>query len=197
YQYGQNYISDLTSWVSNSAKNKAGLVLNATTGATLPSHGTRTCKWDGMNASSVIQVDGSYTVKLEIIDQEGGATVGSTGHKLATYTFTKGATSSTGTLSGTASSSFNNVTLAWVPTSPAGVNEVQLSNLYSVYPNPTKSTVFVSGVDIKQIELCDLSGRRIFTSNEQKINLANLPKGTYLANVITEKGTFIKKIIKE
>jgi len=178
------YSNELTNWVSASSKS----LTNATTGATR-SHGAITTTWNGKDKNLTADlVDGTYTIYIET-KQEGGSV------RFGSYAFTKGPTAAT--LSPANVTYFSSVTLAWVPTAPAGINELQLSNLYSVYPNPTKSAVFVSGVDIKQIELCDLSGRRIFTSNEQKINLANLPKGTYLANVITEKGTFIKKIIKE
>ena len=184
-------VNELTSWVANSAKNKVGLVstgVDVTTGATLTTHATKTYKWTGTNVSSAVVADGTYTIKLELAD--GGAS------KVSTYTIVKGSTNTTGVLSGTAAACFTNTSIQWVPTN-TGIDEVKLAKLYSVYPNPTKSSIFVSGTDIKEIELCDLSGKRIFISNEQKVNLANLSKGTYLAKVKTEKGTFIKKIIKE
>jgi len=52
-------------------------------------------------------------------------------------------------------------------------------------------------LDIKEIELCTLSGKSIFKTPEQRISLRFLPKGIYLAKVKTGKGVIIKKIIKE
>lgn len=158
------------------------------TGTTQRTHYSNKVIYWGKTASVATKADGTYKVNFEIVNYKGIS------RKYTSGTFVKGPAVSNSTV--TYTTGFSGITIAWAPTN-TGINEVQLSNLYSVYPNPTKSSVFVSGVDIKQIELCDLSGKRIFTSNEQKINLGNLPKGTYLANIITEKGTFIKKIIKE
>jgi hypothetical protein len=68
--------------------------------------------------------------------------------------------------------------------------------MYSVYPNPTTSFVFVNGFDIQEIELFTLSGVRILKTNNQKINLTTLPKGVYLAKILARSGTVIKKIQK-
>lgn len=201
-QFGQNssYITDLSAWVANSAKNKVGLVstgVDATTGATLKSYGSRTCKWDGTNVSSVVQADGTYTIKFELVDTEGGVAVGATGHKVATYTFVKGPANSSGTLSGAAASCFSNVTISWVPVPPpAAINDVELEKMYNVYPNPAISSIYVTGTDIKDIEICSLTGRSIFTSKEQNVNVSALPKGMYLAVIRSKAGTIVKKIEK-
>jgi len=180
--YANARINDLSTWTTNSSKNK----VDAVTAATQSSHATRTCTWKGTNVSAVTVPDGTYTVKLELND--GNA-------RVATYTFIKGTSTATGTVS-TSSSSFSNVSIQWVPTA-TGLNELKLANLYSVYPNPTKSSIFVNGSDIQQIEILSLEGKSILKTNQQNINLSSLLQGTYLALISTSKGTIIKKIIKE
>lgn len=180
--YANVRINDLSTWTTNSAKNK----VDAVTAATQSSHATRTCTWKGTNVSAVTVPDGTYTVKLELND--GNA-------RVATYTFIKGTSPTTGTVSAS-SGSFSNVSIQWVPTA-TGIDEVKLANLYSVYPNPARSSIFVNGSDIQQIEILSLEGKSILKTNQQNINLSSLLQGNYLALISTSKTTIIKKIIKE
>ena len=122
--------------------------------------------------------------------------VGSTGHKIVAYTFTKGPAASTGTLSGSAQTCFTNTVVSWVPKS-TGIDEIKLASLYTVYPNPTRSTIYVNGGEVNGIEIFSVSGRRLLKTNQQQLNLVQLPKGIYMAQIYTNKGVFIKKIIKE
>jgi len=180
--YANSRINDLSTWTTNSAKNK----VDAVTAATQSSHATRTCTWKGTNVSAATVPDGTYTVKMEMND--GNA-------KVATYTFIKGSATTTGTVT-TSSSSFSNVSIQWVPT-VTEIDEVKLANLYSIYPNPAKPSIFVNGSDIQQVEIFSLAGKSILKTNEQNINLSSLEQGSYLVQISTSKGTFIKKIIKE
>ncbi|MEI8085941.1 MAG: T9SS type A sorting domain-containing protein [Paludibacter sp.] len=184
-----------SAWPSSATRaTKTQTLTDATTGATTSSYLTNQVAYWGNNTAAAAAVaavaDGTYTVNFEVANSSTSA-----GMKNYSKTFVKGTTPIVNSLV-TATTGFSGISISWAPI-VSGINEIQLSNLYSVYPNPTKSSVFVSGIDIKEIELCDLSGKRIFTSNEQKINLGNLPKGTYLAKITSEKGLFIKKIIKE
>ena len=180
--YAATRINELTSWVAKSAKNK----VDATTGATLNSHATRTATWNGTNVSKTVVADGTYTIKMELAD--GGAS------KVATYTIVKGATTANGTLV-TSSTCFTNVTIQWVPTNTA-LNDIKLAKQYNVYPNPTLTTAYISGFDIEEIELITLNGKSIFITQNQNINLSGLPKGIYLAKITTKQGTCMKKIEK-
>jgi hypothetical protein len=181
--YGNSHVSDLTYWVaSNSAKDKT----DAISGATLSSHAQRIATWNGTNKSGVQQVDGNYTVKLEMTENEG------TG-KLASYTFAKGPTEVTLTPANVAG--FSSITIKWMPTNTA-LHDLEIANQYSVYPNPTRSSVYVNGYDIKEIELISYNGKSIFFTNKQTLDLTNLPIGIYFAKLTTSKGTFIKKIEK-
>jgi len=174
--------SDLTTWANNSAKD----VTDAITGATRSSQGLiSSVKWDGTDKNKVLQADGNYILKMEMT--EGG------NNKLVSYTFAKGTTSVS--LTPTSVTGFSGISINWVPTNTA-LNEIDFENQYSVYPNPTKSTAFVTGFDIKQVELITLSGKSIFVTDNQRLDLSNFPKGIYLLKITSDKGTYMKKIEK-
>jgi len=92
----------LTNWLSSSSGNTT----DAVTGATLNSHGTRTCTWDGTNVSGTTVGDGDYKVCMEFTENDG------TG-KYATFTFTKGTNNDT--QSTASKSNFTDVNLQWTP----------------------------------------------------------------------------------
>jgi hypothetical protein len=195
---GNSTASDMSSWFSkigswSNRTLKTTLDLDASSGATNTSYGVKTAKW-GSKASVSAVADGTYTVNLEIVSNN--VALNSAGHKLVSYTFTKGATSSTGTLVGSAQSCFTGTTVQWTPATTA-LNNPELDALYKVYPNPTKSTIYVDGSDVQQVEIFSVAGKSILKSNQHNLNLAGLAKGTYLAEITTAKGKLVKKIIKE
>ncbi len=72
-----------------------------------------------------------------------------------------------------------------------------LTSKIQVYPNPTRNALTIESITpIKKVSLFDITGRLIIESNKTKINTKNLVNGTYILQVVTEKGTFKKKIIK-
>jgi len=172
----------LSTWVTNSAQNK----VDATTGATQTSHGTRTSTWNGKSVSEVVVPDGTYSVKMELTDKNGLGNVG-------TFAFTKGPVAQT--LTPASVPSFSNITITWTPVA-TGLEDVGFSKLFSVYPNPTKSTIYVNGVDIQKIEICTVAGENVLTSTTQNIDLSALPKGMYLAIITANGGTVVKKFEK-
>ncbi|HEY5590732.1 MAG TPA: DUF2271 domain-containing protein [Paludibacter sp.] len=176
--------SDLYKWKTATSTYN---VVDATTGATQSSYGARTCVWNATNVSKIVVADGNYTVWMEVTDD---AVHG----PLTSYTFTKGTT--TINLTPTALTNFANISISWVPTA-TGIDAVKLTNLYSVYPNPTKSSIYVNGSDVQQVEIFTLAGKSILKTNQQNINLSLLARGSYLAQITTAKGNFVKKIIKE
>jgi len=84
----------------------------------------------------------------------------------------------------------------------AGSDEVNGLSISS-YPNPTNDELFVvvQGVEA-QIELLDLSGKRVMSSkhvgeNEVKLSLGHLSKGVYTLRVSTAQGVVSQKVILE
>jgi len=88
-------------------------------------------------------------------------------------------------------------------TQDAGVSSVSTETAESVslYPNPAKDLVYISTVaDLKQVEICNIEGRIMvklnsFTANG--IDITSLEKGVYLFVITTDKGTSVKKMVKE
>lgn len=184
---------DLTVWraITSNSNN----VVDAISGATRTIYSPINCTWNGTNAATprVVVPDGVYTVKLELTDEQPSNYP--LGHKVITYTFTKGPENSIATIVGSSENCFLNVSIQWVPGFTA-LKNTELEKQYSVYPNPTKSTAYIIGFDIEKIELCSLTGKSIFYTREQKINLSALPKGIYYARIFTPKGIIMKKIQK-
>ena len=175
----------LYTWIaSNSSLNK----VDATTGATGTFHGTITCSWNGKNVSEVVVPDGTYTVKMELTDKHSQGNLGS-------FAFAKGTAAQN--LIPADVPSFSNNSIKWAPAVNTAVEEVKLSNLYQVYPNPTSSSIYVNGLNIKEIEILTPYGKSVMKTNLQNINLSNLPKGIYMIKINSANGTIVKKLIKE
>jgi hypothetical protein len=129
------------------------------------------------------------------ISNAGITAVGSPGHKVATYTFTKGAAASTGVVSGAVSPSFSNVSVQW--TSTAGIESTELSKSYSVYPNPASSVISVKGEDVQAVELVNIAGKSISTTSSSILNISALPRGAYFLKIKSAQGTVVKRFVKK
>ena len=182
--YAAAQIQWLTNWNTASAGNK----VDAITGATQSSHGVRTCSWNGTNVSNAVVADGTYTVKMELTDKD------ATGN-LGTFTFVKGPTAQTQTPA--AVPSFSALTIKWTPSIASALEDVNMSNLYQIYPNPTASSIFVNGLDIQEIEIYNATGESVLKTNLHNVNLNALPKGVYMIKINSETGTVMKKLIKK
>ena len=67
----------------------------------------------------------------------------------------------------------------------------------SVYPTPSSDIVNVRGVDNIRIEILDLKGQKVLTSNKKNLSIKNLSNGTYLLNIYQNNQLLsTKKIIK-
>jgi len=83
-----------------------------------------------------------------------------------------------------------------------GVNELDLSAVISVFPNPVSDVLYIENQDsnnaTKKITIYDLLGKRILnkkTTNNQ-LDVSHLISGVYLVEITTDKGVLNKKIIK-
>ncbi len=76
-----------------------------------------------------------------------------------------------------------------------------VANRIKIYPNPAKNIVMVSDAENSQIEIIDLTGRKLLTvdatSNEQSINISSLPKGIYLLTLRNKQETRVERLIVE
>lgn len=76
-------------------------------------------------------------------------------------------------------------------------NDVVKSKL-SVYPTVATDVVNVkSDAKLKKVEVIDLSGKLIFTSTKNQVNVSGLATGVYILNITTDEGVTSKKIVKQ
>ena len=176
--------NDLLSWRKATSSYNT---VDAITAATRSNYGARTGTWNGKDVSGVLVADGVYTIKMEMTDFSGQGNLG-------TFTFTKGASAQT--LNPANASGFSNITIRWVPSISTAVEEVNMSNLYQVYPNPTSSSIFVDGLNLQNVEIFNLAGKSLLKSTLHNINLSTLPKGVYMIKINSETGTVMKKLVK-
>jgi hypothetical protein len=94
----------LTNWLSSTS---SGNSTDAVTGATLSSHGTRTCTWNGTDVSGNVVYNGTYKLCMEFTEND------KTG-KFASFTFLKDSVSQS--VSPTATSNFSGISINWTPT---------------------------------------------------------------------------------
>ena len=85
-----------------------------------------------------------------------------------------------------------------------GIDEALQAN-FSVFPNPAQNTFTISNsmdAAIQAVELSDLNGRNIKSikltnATETQVNISDVSQGVYMLKIISDKGTLVKKIIKE
>jgi len=84
------------------------------------------------------------------------------------------------------------------------INE-NLQHQILIYPNPTTGELIIENGElrIENVEISDVYGRKvsyhhlITSSSNQKIDISHLQVGIYFVKLITEKGTFVEKIVKK
>ena len=73
-----------------------------------------------------------------------------------------------------------------------------LDSKISVYPNPTANRIYIQGENILQVELFDLRGRKVKTTNQKQIDLSDMGSGSFILKVTTNKNISKSfKIIKQ
>lgn len=76
--------------------------------------------------------------------------------------------------------------------SSADVIETEDSSI-GIYPNPASSALFISGVNVGNITIFDLSGRVVLNKNIQSsVDISMLSAGMYIVQVMDEYGTILK-----
>jgi hypothetical protein len=186
--YANARMSHLNTWESSTTT--AGSTFNsvdAITGATQSSHGTRTCSWNGTDYSGKLMADGNYKVRMELTDKN------STGNT-ASYTFAKGASAQK--LTPADVPSFSLVTLNWTTLATALSPGITPSNTVVVHPNPGSGQFTVLATNVVGLTVTNLTGKVICSSGTPFFDLSNQPKGIYFVSVKTDRATVVKKVIK-
>lgn len=92
---------------------------------------------------------------------------------------------------------------AIVESAPLSIDSKEASLGFSFYPNPAKNIVSIENNQLKNaaVTVYDLNGRALLNKtinvSQSEINISNLHSGVYLFNVTTDKGSFVKRIVKQ
>jgi hypothetical protein len=81
-----------------------------------------------------------------------------------------------------------------------GIEELNNSINFSVYPNPATNTLTINGLSTTATaEIYDLSGKLLLTKqlSVNQIDISTLAKGLYFIKLNTEEGSVVKKFVKE
>ena len=87
-----------------------------------------------------------------------------------------------------------NFACATLSTSDFDLNEI------SLYPNPTNSVfnLEIPNEVVKQVEIYDLSGKKLLKSNQHQIDVSSFATGIYMVQIQTESGkTRVSKLVKK
>lgn len=198
-KYGNSYLQYLNVWKSKSGSN----VVDATTGQTLQSHGTRTFTWNATNVSGALVPDGDYKIWIQMTDKNAnGAT--------ANVTFTKGPNAiSNQTFAD--QGNYTQTSLSWTPST--GIIENTSDFDFTVYPNPFNNETFIKFEnktnDNPEIEIYDIKGSAVKTINYNNIQTENtviwdgtnqlnkkVSEGLYIVKIKIGENTSYKKILK-
>jgi hypothetical protein len=91
---------------------------------------------------------------------------------------------------------FSNINIKWTPATTA-LENVEAAKLFTVFPNPAKTSIYVSGFGIREMQLFNLSGECVLKSIYPHFNISNLHNGVYLLKIVSQDGVFSKQIIKD
>lgn len=78
----------------------------------------------------------------------------------------------------------------------AGINTINGVEI-NLYPNPTTGIVNIDAEGIESVEVMDMSGRVIMTSNENSVNISDLSNGVYMFRINTNAGSSLQKVVKK
>jgi len=86
------------------------------------------------------------------------------------------------------------------PCAALSIEEQDIYNSISIYPNPTTSQLsIVTELEISEIVIVDIEGKTILRTNHNtnSINTATLSNGIYFIKMVSGKNTITKKFVKQ
>ena len=187
--YADKRIQYLYKWsASTKAKNSQYSRVDAVTGATFSSHGTRAGKWNGTDYNNKLVADGTYYVCMELTDKHAQG-------NYSKFAFTKGADNKVTPANATG---FSTISIQWTASGTTAITEIKTTDEIRIFPNPTKNIIKVEGTGITATEVLTLSGTVLLNNgNNLQIDLSNYPDGIYLVRVTRNNRTIVKKVVKE
>jgi len=182
-------IQYLYKWsASTSAKNSQYNRVDAVTGATLSSHGTRTGTWNGTDYNKNLVADGTYFLCIELTDKHAQG-------NYSRFAFTKGADNKITPANATG---FSNISVQWTASGTTAAEIVEFGDEITIFPNPAKNIFHIRGDNISEIEILNLAGTLVLKNNSTtRIDMTNFKNGIYLVRIKQGNKTVVKKLVKE
>ena len=78
-----------------------------------------------------------------------------------------------------------------------GIGESTENTTVSVYPNPASNVLHIQASHLHKVELMDMSGRLITSTDHHQLDISHLPAGAYFVRITTPENTTVKRIIKK
>jgi len=79
-----------------------------------------------------------------------------------------------------------------------GLHELSANNLrVTTYPNPAQMQLYIKSdeAEIKEIKILNVTGSEVVNTTRSPIDVSSLPNGIYFAQVKTDKGVGMRKIV--
>lgn len=181
---GSKYRQYLSNWKSATSTYDR---TDAITGATLSSHGTLTCSWDGTDVNSILQDDGTYTIYMEFTESN------ATG-KVTSFTFDK-SSASVALTPASSSSYFSNISATWIPVATA-VEDTKMTSACTIYPNPASSYINIKGEEVNSVIIYNILGKIVLKAEGNHVDISSLAKGKYIVKILTGNETYCNNLIK-
>ncbi|MBI9066338.1 MAG: DUF2271 domain-containing protein [Salinivirgaceae bacterium] len=184
--YAETRKTHLNTWqAATTASGSEFNIVDAVTGATKTSHGTRNCTWDGSDINGSLVTDGTYYVWMELSDKN------STGN-YSSFPFTKG--NSSESLSPSNEPSFSSIEILWSPVVSNKMNHFN-SEIF-ISPNPGNGVFEVHGDDILDIEIRTITGKLVFKTKNKRVDISDFENGIYLFSISNGAYKDTRKVIK-
>lgn len=187
--YADRRIQYLYKWsASTSAKNSLYNRVDAVTGATFNSHGTRTATWNGTDYNKNHVADGTYYVCMELTDKHAQG-------NYSRFAFTKGTDNKVNPAN---TAGFSNISVQWKASGTTAAEFVEIGYEITIFPNPAKNIFHVKGNNISEIEILNLAGVLVLKNNSTtQIDMTDQKNGIYLVRIKQGNKTVVKKLVKE
>ena len=168
--------------------------IDATTGATLPTHQTHTVSWNCSDLQGNELPDGDYNVYVEFTDKNGAG-------PFKMLTFTKGPDPQH--LTPANETYFKDMDLEWIPNG-VGIDQQASQHETVVYPSPNNGIFQVkTSRQNSTITVYNAAGQAVFTTKHhgqagvENIDISSQPSGVYFVEVADELTRYVQNILKQ
>ena len=99
---------------------------------------------------------------------------------------------------------YDNLKISAVNTLPLSLKKLAATT-FTIFPNPVTDIVTITNsenIGVEEIEIFDISGKKVQSQNfskenEVQLNLGDFAAGTYLLHIKTNEGTAVEKVVKK